>query len=66
MHFFIALGNNDAKHPPKCNQWFIEQSKENGYQTEIMIHPQGEHGFDYVNHDGYTKEIIERTIRFIK
>lgn len=64
MSFLIALGNKDKKFPPECNKWFIEQSKENGYQVEILIHPLGLHGFDYANRDIYTKEIIERTISF--
>lgn len=66
MKFLIALGNNDKKFPPDCNEWFIEQAKENGYQVEVVIHPQGVHDFDYANHDIYTKEIIERTINFCK
>lgn len=66
MKFFIALGSKDRKYPPECNNWFLEQSKDNSYDTEIMIHPNGVHGFDYANNDNYTKEIIERTIRFIK
>lgn len=66
MSFLIALGNKDKKFPPECNKWFIEQSKENGYQVEILIHPRGVHGFDYANRDIYTKEIIERTIDFCK
>lgn len=66
MKFFIALGNKDKRFSPECNNWFIEQSKENGYQVELLVHPQGVHGFDYANRDIYTKEIIDKTIDFCK
>ena len=66
MKFFIALGSKDKRFPPECNHWFLEKSKEHHYQVEIMIHPNGVHGFDYANNDQDTKEIIERTISFIK
>lgn len=64
MQFLIALGNNDKRFPPDCNKWFLDQAKENNYQVEILINPQGVHGFDYANRDIDTKEIIERTINF--
>ena len=66
MRFLIALGNKDRKFPAECNDWFMEQSKDKGYEVELLIHPQGVHGFDYANRDQYTKEIIEKTIAFIK
>lgn len=66
MKFLIALGSKDKKYSAECNKWFIEQAKENSYQADILIHPYGVHGFDYANRDKYTKEIIERTLDFIK
>lgn len=35
-------------------------------EFELCIHPNGVHGFDYANDDEYTREIIEKTLAFIK
>lgn len=66
MHFLMAMGAKDTKYPPNCNDWFIEKLKDTSNSIEILIHPNGEHGFDYINHDNDTKEIIEKTLLFMK
>lgn len=66
MKFFIALGELDKKYPCSCNDWFLENANPYKYSVELCVHPQGVHGFDYANDDQYTKEIIEKTIEFIK
>lgn len=66
MKFFIALGELDKKYPCSCNDWFLENANTYKYSVELCVHPQGVHGFDYANDDQYTKEIIEKTIEFIK
>lgn len=66
MKFFIALGELDKKYPSSCNDWFLESANSYKYSVEFCVHPKGVHGFDYANDDEYTKEIIEKTIKFIK
>ncbi len=66
MSFLIALGNLDDKYPVDCNNWFLEKASEYKYQANLLVHPQGVHGFDYINDDEYTREIIEKTVEFIK
>lgn len=66
MKFLIALGNLDNMYPASCNDWFLENAGKYNYTAELLVHPQGVHGFDYANDDEYTREIIERTLEFIK
>lgn len=66
MKFFIALGELDKKYSSSCNDWFLEKANPYNYSVELCVHPQGGHGFDYANDDQYTKEIIEKTIEFMK
>lgn len=65
-NFFIALGALDKKYPSSCNDWFIKNAKPNQYTVELCIHPHGVHGFDYANDDEHTRDIINKTLEFIK
>lgn len=66
MKFLIALGKLDKKFPVACNDWFLENAIQYNYTAELLVHPQGVHGFDYANDDEYTRLIIEKTIEFMK
>lgn len=64
--FLIALGACDKKYPVSCNDWFLDNAAQYQYTANLLVHPQGVHGFDYANDDEYTKDIIEKTIAFLK
>lgn len=64
--FLIALGAYDKKYPVSCNDWFLESAAQYQYTANLLVHPQGVHGFDYANDDEHTKDIIEKTIAFLK
>lgn len=66
MKFLIALGNLDKMYPASCNDWFLENARKYNYTAELLVHPQGVHGFDYANDDEHTREIIGRTLEFIR
>ena len=66
MKFLIALGKKDDIYSTDCNDWFVEKSKENNYNVELLIHPNGVYGFDFINRDSDTKKIIDKTLDFIK
>lgn len=66
MKFLIALGELDKKFPVSCNDWFLENALSYNYTAELLVHPQGVHGFDYANDDEYTRSIIEKTLNFMK
>lgn len=54
------------KYPVSCNDWFLESAAQYQYTANLLVHPQGVHGFDYANDDEHTKDIIENTIAFLK
>lgn len=62
----IALGACDKKYSVSCNDWFLESAVQYQYTANLLVHPQGMHGVDYANDDEYTKDIIEKTIAFLK
>lgn len=66
MQFLIALGNLDKIYAASCNNWFLENAPKYNYTAELLIHPKGVHGFDYANDDEYTRDIIKKTLEFIK
>lgn len=33
---------------------------------EVLVHPQGRHGFDVLDDDARSREIIARTIEFLR
>lgn len=64
---FIARAGRDAT--PNLNESinrFIESGIRNGSQIELMNHAEGLHGFDNLNDDERSREIISRAIDFLK
>lgn len=66
MVFLIVMAQNDSKYDPSCNDWFIDIVKENGSYAKKIVHSSGVHGFDYINDEDETRNIIDTTISFIK
>ena len=62
---FIAMGAVDDVFSPECNDSFISHAKYLGCMVELVVHSNGEHGFDAFNKDDETIDIINKTIKFI-
>jgi acetyl esterase/lipase len=57
----------------KDNAWtnatidrFVQEALARNAPLELITHPTGEHGFDILNDDGRSREIIARTLDFLK
>jgi acetyl esterase/lipase len=63
---FIAMGALDYTIPASSNDKFISDFKASGGKVTYMAHSKGGHGFDVLNDDKETYDIIEKTLQFIK
>lgn len=63
---FIAMAANDTIIPSAVNDKFIEEAKKGGAEIVSITHSTGLHGFDVTNNDEETKNIIEKTLKFLK
>ena len=45
---------------------FLKEALAAGVALELLNHPTGQHGFDILDDDARTKEILERTIEFLQ
>lgn len=45
---------------------FLDAALANGVELELLNHAAGEHGFDIVNDDARTRQIIARTLAFLR
>lgn len=62
---FIAKAGLDRKNINLSLDKYSSKLNKNGTKCELMIHPEGKHGFDIVNDDDVSKDIIKKTIKFI-
>jgi acetyl esterase/lipase len=64
---FIARAGKDSL--PMVNETlhrFVALAIEKNVMLEFMNHPDGEHGFDFLNNDERSREIIGRTLAFLR
>ena len=45
---------------------FVSAARKKNIDVEMMNHPQGEHAFDVINNDARSREIIQRTLDFVR
>jgi len=80
--FSAILGLGDGAHsaPPLLvaragldNPWlnggldrFVEAAMSKGAMLDVLNHPEGRHGFDILDDDARTKQIIRRTLEFLR
>jgi hypothetical protein len=62
----IASAGKDAPPIKKSIQEFINESFKVNILIDFLNHPEGFHGFDVLNDDERSKDILKRTIQFIK
>ncbi|MEP7200585.1 MAG: prolyl oligopeptidase family serine peptidase [Chloroflexota bacterium] len=66
LPIFVARAGQDR---PSLNQGtdsFVREALAANAPLELMNHPHGQHAFDVLNDDARTREIIARTLAFIK
>ena len=68
LPFPILMVRAGLDHPGlnKTIEGFISQALAANLDIEIMNHAQGQHGFDILDNDSRSKQVISRTIAFIK
>jgi acetyl esterase/lipase len=45
---------------------YVEEARKLGARVELQEHPEGRHGFDTLNDDDRSREIIRRTLAFVR
>jgi acetyl esterase/lipase len=45
---------------------FVQTALDNGATLDLLNHPEGRHGFDILDDDGRSKQIIRHTLEFLK
>ena len=45
---------------------YVEEARRLGARVELLEHPEGRHGFDTLNDDDRSREIIRRTLDFVR
>ncbi|MFY0545858.1 alpha/beta hydrolase family protein [Brevibacillus sp. H7] len=45
---------------------FVKTAQEKKAKVEFLVHPEGDHGFDFENDDDTSREIIKRTVAFFE
>jgi dienelactone hydrolase len=63
---FVAKGGLDTPRLNESIDRFVEEARSRGIPLEVMEHLQGRHGFDVLDDDARTREIIKRTLDFVK
>lgn len=67
LKIFVATAARDrVKKIPASNHLFVARAKELGIDVRQVIHGKGHHGFDVLDDDDRTREIIGETIDFIQ
>jgi dipeptidyl aminopeptidase/acylaminoacyl peptidase len=62
----IAKAGQDSRGLNESIDRFVEAAREKGLPVEMMIHEKGQHGFDTLADDDRSREIIKRTLEFIR
>lgn len=63
---FIAKAGLDQPYINRSLDRFSQRAEDNGVIVERVTHQSGRHGFDVMDDDDTTREIIRRTLHFLK
>jgi acetyl esterase/lipase len=63
---FIAKAGLDSPRLNATLDRFVEEAKKLDAPVELMTHPGGHHGFDVLDDDDRSREIIRRTLDFLR
>jgi acetyl esterase/lipase len=64
--FFIARAGRDNAWLNASIDRFVQEALARNLPLELMTHPSGQHGFDILDDDARSREIIDRTLAFLK
>jgi dienelactone hydrolase len=62
----IARAGRDNPHFNATVDTFVKEALAEGVALELLNHPAGRHGFDILDNDARTREILARTFDFLK
>lgn len=62
----LVKPEKDMQRIKESNDLFYTIAKDKGIDITMLSHPQGKHGFDMMNDDERTREIIKETLEFVK
>ena len=63
---FIARAGLDSPRINESIDHFVQDAAARSVSVETMDHPQGQHGFDVLDDDDRTREIVVCTLEFVK
>lgn len=63
---FVARAGRDNAWLNATIDRFVQEALARNLALELMTHPDGQHGFDILDDDGRSREIIERTLAFLR
>jgi acetyl esterase/lipase len=61
----IVKAGKDSEQINKTIDNFVKTAQEKKAKIELLVHPEGDHGFDFENDDDTSREIIKRTVAFL-
>ena len=64
--FFIARAGRDNTWLNASIDRFVQEALARNLALELMTHPSGQHGFDILDDDARSREIIDRTLAFLR
>jgi acetyl esterase/lipase len=62
---FIAKAGLDSARLNATIDRFVEEAQRLGAPVEVMTHPEGHHGFDVLDDNERSRDIIRRTLQFV-
>lgn len=63
---FIAKAGLDSSRLNATIDLFMEEAARQAAPVEMMLHPEGHHGFDVLDDNDRSREIIRRTLEFVR
>ncbi len=66
LPMLVARAGLDRAEINQSNDLFVQEALAANAMLDFANHPQGQHGFDVLNDDGRTHEIIAHTLEFMK
>lgn len=61
----IVKAAKDGKELNDTIDLFMKTAKEKHAKVELLVHPEGDHGFDFENDDDTSRAIIQQTVAFL-
>jgi acetyl esterase/lipase len=62
----IVKAAKDSEEINKTIDNFVKTAQEKKAKVVLLVHPEGDHGFDFENDDDTSREIIKQTVAFLK